>query len=100
MLSNAPLCDSRYSPGNYPSDKSPASPNGGICIWMGYVCRRMTTLTTALKEELFGTVRLHLRFVTRPQPGGDLCPRGMGGIRGGVPAGGLGSSQWTIPCQQ
>jgi hypothetical protein len=65
----------------------------------GYAGLGMTELTATTKDRPLGTVLPHLGLGNRPQRGGDLRPRGIGRFRGGMPAWGSASSQWTIHCQ-
>jgi hypothetical protein len=67
---------------------------------MGYAGLCMTEPTAPSKEEPLGTVPPHLRLDTRRHRRGDFRLRGIGRVRGGMPALGFVPSQWTIPCQQ
>lgn len=51
--------------------------------------------TAPSKDRPLGTVLPHLRLDTRPQWGADFRLCGIGGIWGGMPAGGFGFDRWT-----
>ena len=53
----------------------------------------MAKPTAVAKDSFIGTVPPNLGLDTRPQRGADLRLCGIGGIRGGMPAGGFG--RWT-----
>lgn len=55
----------------------------------------MAKPTVVSKDKFIGTVPQHFRLDSHAQRGADLRLCGIGGIRGGMPAGAFGFGRWT-----